>query len=109
MYNITTNSSGTRSISVAEEHLETIKRYSLFSSLIDSNGIIDEETLERLRCNIRGLLETEPGKDKRLLDLCLDVIYHQNMRALGLKNLHALYKKWLNEHLTTEDNSETKL
>ena len=38
---ITTNLSGTRTIEITEQHLETIKKYKLFSNLIDSNGIID--------------------------------------------------------------------
>jgi hypothetical protein len=29
-----------------------------------------------------------------LLDLCLDVIYNQNMKALGLHNLVLLYVDW---------------
>ena len=33
------------------------------------------------------MLESDAGKDKRLLDLCLDVIYHANMKAFGLQQL----------------------
>ena len=43
MYKIQTNSSGTRSIEIAEEHLETIEQYQLFRDLIDSNGYVDEQ------------------------------------------------------------------
>ena len=80
---IQSNSSGTRSIEVSEEHLMTIEHYQLFRDLIDSNGYVDEQVLDKLKLNIRSLLEGDAGKDKRLLDLCLDVIYHQNMKAFG--------------------------
>lgn len=81
MYKIQTNSSGTRSIDISEDHLQTIEDYQLFRDLIDSNGYVDEQVLDKLKLNIRSLLGSEAGKDKRLLDLCLDVIYHANMKA----------------------------
>ena len=71
--------------------------------MIDSNGIIDEDILDKLRFNVRGLLESEPGKDKDLLDLCLDVIYNQNMKAIGLKNLVVLFKEWDLTHQDAEN------
>ena len=94
MAKIQTNASGTRSIEVTEQHLVTLDRYQLLSGLIDSNGIVDETVLDKLKFNIRSLLESELGKDKELLDLCLDVVYHPNMKALGLQNLIALYNDW---------------
>ena len=107
MYKIKANASGTRTIVVTEKHLETIQKYSLFSGLVDSNGIVDEDIVNKLRFNIRGLLESEPGKDKDLLDLCLDVIYNQNMKAIGLKNLVTLFKEWVLTHQDAEEeNSE---
>ena len=42
MYNIQANESGTRSINVSDENLETIRRFSLFQLLIDSSGIVTE-------------------------------------------------------------------
>ena len=69
MYKIQANASGTRSIEITDSHLETIQKYSLLSGLVDSNGIIDEDILDKLKFNVRGLLESEPGKDKDLLDL----------------------------------------
>lgn len=93
-YKIQANASGTRCIEISEEHLETIKRYSLLKNLIDSNGIIDETVLDKLKFNVRSLLESEAGKDKALLDLCLDVIYNQNMKAIGLHHLVLLYVEW---------------
>ncbi|MBR2017863.1 MAG: hypothetical protein IKA00_11350 [Prevotella sp.] len=94
MYKIQTNQSGTRSIEISEEHLMTIDKYLLFRDLIDSNGFIDELVLEKLKLNIRSLLESENGNDKDLLNLCFDVIYHQNMKAFGLQQLVILYINW---------------
>jgi hypothetical protein len=93
---IQTNSSGTRSIDIAEEHLLTIEKYQLFRDLIDSNGYVDEQVLDKLKLNIRSLLSGDAGKDKSLLDLCLDVIYHPNMKAFGLQQLVLLYINWKN-------------
>jgi hypothetical protein len=95
-YKIQTNASGTRSIDISEEHLQTIEDYQFFRDLIDSNGYVDEQVLEKLKLNIRALLESDAGKDKRLLDLCLDVIYHNNMKAYGLQQLVLLYINWKN-------------
>ncbi len=95
MYKIQANASGTRSIEVSEQHLETLCKYSLLDSLIDSNGIIDEPVLDKLKLNIRSLLESTVEVNHDLLDLCLDVIYHNNMKALGLQNLVALYREWV--------------
>ena len=94
MNKIQTNSSGTRSIEISEEHLQTIEDYQFFRDLIDSNGYVDEQVLDKLKLNIRAMLESEAGKDKRLLDLCLDVIYHPNMKAYGLQQLVLLYINW---------------
>ena len=94
MAKILTNASGTRSIEVTDEHLQTIEDYQLFRDLIDSNGYVDEDVLDKLKLNIRSMLESEAGKDKRLLDLCLDVIYHANMKAFGLQQLVLLYINW---------------
>ena len=80
MAKIQTNASGTRSIEVSDQHLATIEQYQLLRDLIDSNGYVDEDVLDKLRFNIRSLLESETGRDKALLDLCLDVIYHPNMK-----------------------------
>lgn len=90
---IIANQSGTRSIEVTQENLETIERYLLFRNLIDSNGIVDEGVLEKLRLNVRALLEREGTSDKALMDLCFDVIYHSNMKAIGLHNLILLYSE----------------
>ena len=96
MAKIQANSSGTRSIEVNEQHLQTIEDYQFFRDLIDSNGYVDEDVLNKLKLNIRSMLESETGKDKRLLDLCLVVIYHPNMKAYGLQQLVTLYINWKN-------------
>ena len=96
MYSIQTNASGTRTITITEENLQTIEKYALFEQLVDSNGIIDESVLEKLKLNIRSLIVGIEGNCKDLLDLCINVIYHDNMKALGLKNLVKLYSDWKN-------------
>ena len=91
---IQANTSGTRSIEVKEQHLETIEKYQLFRDLIDSNGYVDEQVLDKLKLNVRALLEAQSGLAKDLLDLCLDVIYHPNMKAFGLQQLVIQYINW---------------
>lgn len=98
---IQTNSSGSRSIEIQESHLQTIEKYQLLRDLIDSTGYVDEQVLDKLKLNIRSLLEAQNGLDKDLLNLCLDVIYHPNMKAFGLQQLVLLYINWKNQ--TSED------
>ena len=74
MYTIQANPSGTRSMEISEENLVTIEKYSLFQHLIDSNGIVDEAVLEKLKLNIRSLIASQEEDSKDLLDLCIDVI-----------------------------------
>ena len=102
MYKIQANQSGTRSIEVSDLHLETIDKYQLLRNLVDSNGIIDEGVLEKLKLNVRALVEADNCQDKALLDLCLDVIYNSNMKALGLHNLVLLYVDWLDKRAANE-------
>ena len=97
MYSIQTNASGTRSMEISEVNLQTIQKYSLFQHLIDSNGIVDETVLDKLKLNIRSLIASAEGNCKDLLDLCIDVIYHNNMKAFGLHQLILLYIKWEKE------------
>ena len=97
MYTIQTNASGTRSMEISEVNLQTIQKYSLFQHLIDSNGIVDEMVLDKLKLNIRSLIASAEGNCKDLLDLCIDVIYHNNMKAFGLHQLILLYIKWEKE------------
>ena len=94
MYKIQSNQSGSRSIDITEKHLETIEKYQLFRDLIDSHGFVDEQVLDKLKFNIRSLLESESTRDNDLLDLCLDVIYHANMKSFGLRQLIVLFINW---------------
>ena len=106
---IQANASGTRSIEVSETHLLTLKKYALLKNLIDSNGIIDEDVLDKLKFNIRALLEAQAGQptiDKELMDLCLDVIYNTNMKAIGLQNLVLLYVEWEPKEAAKQDKEE---
>ena len=94
MYKIQSNQSGSRSIDITEKHLETIEKYQLLRDLIDSHGFVDEQVLDKLKFNIRSLLESESTRDNDLLDLCLDVIYHANMKSFGLQQLIVLFINW---------------
>ncbi|MEE1232650.1 MAG: hypothetical protein U0L16_05215 [Phocaeicola sp.] len=108
MYTIQTNASGTRSMEISEENLQTIRKYALFQHLIDSNGIIDEAVLDKLKLNIRSLITSQDGNNKELLDLCIDVIYHNNMKAFGLHQLILLYVDWEQEQENKEKDIETQ-
>ena len=107
---IQANHSGTRSIEVTEQHLKTLDKYALLRNLVDSNGFIDESVLDKLKLNVRSMLELEAGKDKELLDLCLDIIYNNNMKAFGLHQLVLLYIDWKNQQEPKEevDSQESK-
>ena len=98
MYKLQANQSGTRNIEVTDNHLQTIEKYSLLNNLVDSNGIIDETVLDKLKFNVRSILESSQETDKELLDLCLDVIYNNNMKAFGLNQLVSLYINWKDEN-----------
>jgi hypothetical protein len=104
MYSITTNKSGTRCITVSDEHLCTIEKYQLLTGLVGSNGIVDEEILDKLRLTVRSLIASQE-ECKDLLNLCVDVLYHDNMKAIGLSALMALYNEWVakREQVETEE------
>lgn len=90
IHNIIANAKGTRTIQITDEHLDTLRRYALLSDLLDSNGIVDESVLEKLRLNARAILESHNG-DTQLLSLCQEVLFHDNMKAFGLHQLILLY------------------
>ncbi|MBO4663048.1 MAG: hypothetical protein J5663_01400 [Bacteroidaceae bacterium] len=93
MYTIQSNASGTRSINITEEHLHAIEKYSLLKGLIPSNGMIDETTLETLKHNVKSYILNNNNCDD-LVDLCTNVLYHDNMKVYGLKELIILYVGW---------------
>lgn len=106
MYQIQTNTSGTRHIDVSEEHLVTIHKYSLLKGLIPSNGIVDETTLEKLKHNIKSyILNNDDCKD--IIDLAFNVIYNDNMKVFGLKELIMLYVGWNDSRDTDEGQEDT--
>lgn len=90
MFQIQANEKGSRFIDVTSENLATLQRYSLLADLLDSNGIVDETVLEKLRLNARSLLEHH-SDDTELLSLCQQVLFHNNMKAFGLHQLILLY------------------
>ncbi|MDO4930936.1 MAG: hypothetical protein Q4E59_07370 [Bacteroidales bacterium] len=94
MYDIQLNESGTRHLDITDENLQTIRKYNLFQSLVDSTGYVTEPVLDKLKLNIRSLIAHSTEDTKDLLDLCIDVVYHDKMKAYGLKNLLALYEDW---------------
>ena len=101
MYNIQLNESGTRNMNVTEQNLQTIHKYNLFNGLVSSTGYVAEADLDKLKLNIRSLIASSSENTKDLLDLCIDVIYHDKMKAFGLKNLIAVYNMW-QDSLPTE-------
>ncbi len=97
MYQILCNMKGSRHIDVTEKHLETIEKYLLLNDLLDSNGIVDDSTLDKLRLNVKDLLNSDC--DAELLNLCSEVLFHDNMKAFGLHQLILLYIEWQKEKL----------
>ena len=99
MYTIQTNASGTRSMEISEENLQTIEKYALFQHLIDSNGIVDESVLEKLKLNIRSLITSEEGNNKELLDLCIDFINSFCFISNGRKRKIKMKKRYNKQSL----------
>ena len=100
MHTIITNAKGSRSIEVSDQHLATIHKYNLMAGLEGQSGVT-EETLESLRLQLRSLLESNNG-DSELINLCKEVFFHDNMKAIGLQNLIALAKECA-QATTTEE------
>jgi hypothetical protein len=103
MHTIQANPSGTRTIEISEENLQTISKYALFSHLIDSTGIVDETVVDKLKLNVRSLIAAQTETPKDLIDLCIDVVYHNNMKAFGLQQLLALYTDWQSKQETEHE------
>lgn len=106
MYNILCNMKGSRSMSINEEHLLTLERFNLLSDLLDSNGIVDENVLNKLQLNVRSLLDHTEG-DPALLNLCQEVLFNDNMKAFGLHQLILLYIDWEKAKTENADTEET--
>ena len=97
-YQILCNMKGSRSMTIDENHLRTIEKFNLLADLLDSNGIVDENVLNKLQLNARSLLDNTNG-NQELLNLCKDVIFHNNMKAFALHQLILLYIDWQKEQL----------
>lgn len=106
MYQIQTNASGSRQMFITEQHLETIRRYTLLRDLIDSHGIITESVLDKLKLNVRSLIEAEED-NADLLALCSEVLFHDNMKAFGLHQLVTLYINWVQTRDELDSQIET--
>ena len=104
---INANASGTRTIEVTEEQLQIIKKYSLLDRIANSTGVIDEESLDKLRLTVRSLIASQTMVSKELLDIC-PILYHEDMKALGLKNLIKCYSEWLANSEATETAEEAE-
>ena len=50
--------------------------------------------MNKLRLTVRSLIASQTMASKELLELCL-VLYHEDMKALGLNNLMKCYNEWL--------------
>ncbi len=93
MNQIICNLKGSRTMTITDTHLQTLSRYNLLSDLLDSNGIVAEEVLDKLRLNVSSLLDSN-HEDAELVDLCGNVLFHKNMKAFGLHQLILLYIEW---------------
>lgn len=106
MYNITLNEKGTRTLDITEENLQTIRKYRLFQGIVDSTGYITEEVLDKLKMTLRSMIAHSEEDTTDLLNLCIDVIYHDKMKAYGLKNLMTVYRQWEAEQPAPEAAAE---
>lgn len=89
---ISLNASGTRKLDVTAEDFATIRHYNLFDGLVASHGVVDEDALDRLRLTVRSLIASTEGDVRPLLNLCVNVIYHDRMKAYGLAQLIDAYR-----------------
>ncbi len=102
MYTIQLNEKGSHNLQITTKNLETIDRYALFRDLVDSHGYVNEAVLDKLKLNVRALIARSTEDAKDLLDLCIDVIYHNKMKAYGLHNLIILYLDWKRQTSTDQ-------
>jgi len=100
MYKIQLNATGTHHLEVEDCYFETIAKYKLFKSLIDSNGYVDEGVLDKLKLNIRSIISNNTDCTD-LLDLCIDIIYHNKMKSYGLHQLILAYVDWTHKQEST--------
>lgn len=92
------NQTGTHSLQLTEENCQTIRRYHLLQGLVGSSGYVTETELNKLKLHIRSLIAHSQENTTDLLNLCIDVVYHDKMKAFGLSRLIDAYKAWEAEH-----------
>lgn len=105
-YDIQLNESGTRHLNVSDAYLTTIQKYNLFHGLLNSTGYVTEDDLEKLRLNLTALIAAQGTNAGELLDFCSHVIFHNKMKAYGLKKLISLYEEWSASHPEQEPTEE---
>ena len=93
MFTIQLNEKGTHHLEVDNRHFQTLRDYALFRDLVDSTGYVTEQTLDKLKCNVRALIPTADDP-KPLIDLCYEIIYHPKMKSYGLRHLILAYLEW---------------
>lgn len=103
------NATGTHHLEVTERAFQTIRKYNLLHALAGSTGYVTENELDKLKLHIRALIASNTADTKDLLDLCIDVIYHDKMKAYGLKNLMDAYNAWEAAHPEAEADSSVAL
>ncbi len=103
---ISLNASGTRTLEVTAEDFETIRLYNLFDGLVASHGVVDDNALERLRLTVRSLIASTEGDVRPLLNLCVNVIYHDRMKAYGLGKLIKAYDEYIAASVPSAEGSE---
>ncbi len=95
MITIQLNEKGSRFLDISDESLTVIKKYGLLEGLAGTTGYVDETSLNKLRMTLRSLIASQGDDTKELLDLSIDVVYHDSMKPFGLKQLIEAYEAWV--------------
>ena len=103
------NATGTHHLEVTERAFQTIRKYSRLHALAGSTGYVTENGLDDVRLHVRARIASNTSDGEGLLDLCIDVIYHDKMKAYGLKNLMDAYDAWEAAHPEAEADSSVAL
>lgn len=85
------NEKGSHFLEITDLHFQTLREYALLKDLVDSTGYVTEDILLRLKLHTRSLLLNASPVPQNLLDLYAEVIYHDKMKAYGLKQLIEAY------------------
>ena len=109
MYDIQLNESGTRHLNVNDDVFQIIDKYHLFQQFVNSTGYVTEHDLDRLKLTVRNLLDNGGSNTQDLLELCNDVIFHEKMKAYGLRGLIEAYRQWLAQQPTAEPQEGTPM